>query len=462
MSLAQVNVILDDGVAIFIHQPSGRWCSLDAQDLGLDMPKFYGPLANIGLTQDIRIEVENLVQSNLLEVEASIKSTEGDGRGFEYLLLKCTSACNYSCTYCYDHDEEHTSKNLDLSDTLKIVEEAIQMCSSNLTLLFHGGEPLLKKKFLQDVSSFALEKSRQYGKHIFFKIQTHGGAFNDEIIDFLTSYNFFVGISMDGPADINDKFRILKNGKGTYNKFDAAYQRYPDFMKSRCGIITTPTTVSAGHFLRVARHFRDMGFTAWRTTNYLAIGRVQDDWGFETDTDTYVDSIMALVDGIESGEFDGFYIGSVISLLNNLLTDERPDMCSPGNSPCGAGRRFLSIEADGVILPCDTLDRKDFTVGSISTDSLKSALKHRNSTVIAESLPRRDCKSCSLLGVCGGTCLGLSSLTENRPMLCKSYKKLYPALMRRLHRSDRLLTYFEECTELHARHLNIFDHAEAA
>jgi uncharacterized protein len=446
--------IAEKQVLLAIHRPTGRWCSVDMNDVVTPLPSGYGRLemlAELG-HKDLADEmIEGLALHEIL--------TDTDNRSFEYLLLKCTSACNYSCTYCYDHDEVHTSKNLDYEKTIEHVKEAIDLTRSHLTLLFHGGEPLIKKHFVQDVTVFAQRYAEKVGKRIFFKIQTHGGMFTDEIVQFLTEYDFFVGISMDGPPDINDKFRVLKNGRGTYEKFDVAYRRYGDFMRARCGIITTPTTGSAQHLLRVARHFRDLGFRAWRITNYLAIGRVQDEWSYETDTETYVSSILALVDAIEEGEFTGFYIGPVISLLTNLLSDERPDMCTPGNNSCGAGRRFLSVEADGEILPCDTLSREEFSVGNISVDSLRSALQHPNAKVIAKSLPRSDCQSCSLLGVCGGTCLGLSSLTQNRKMLCESYKRLYPDLMRRLHYSTKLLDYFEQCSSLQDEMLNLVEPA---
>lgn len=429
-----------DSTLIAIHKPTGKWCSLeiDSEHSAKLCPGQHFQKFPFSADSDVFNAVVDALDLNQGEQFS-------DGRSFEYLLLKCSSACNYHCTYCYDHDEVEKSKNLDLHATCSAVKQAIDLSRTHLTLLFHGGEPLIRFRFVHDVSIFASSYAASAGKKIFFKLQTHGGMFDDAIVDFLTRYDFFVGISLDGPREVNDKFRVLKNGQGTYAKFEAAYHRYPEFMRERCGIITTPTTVSAQHLLRVARHFRDMGFRAWRTTNYLAIGRVQDDWSYETDSDTYVNAVLGLVDAIEAGEFDGFYIGPVMSLLTNLLSDERPDMCTPGNNSCGAGRRFLSIEADGTILPCDTLNRNDFSVGHISLDSLKDALRHPNAEQISASLPRRGCHFCALLGICGGTCLGLSSLSRVRPMLCEAYQRLYPELMDRLLRSSKLADYFDEC-----------------
>lgn len=258
-----ISYMISDDVFIAIHRPSGRWCSLDMDGVApYDIGSGYGAVSSIP-----GIENSSLLES-LLEALAIDEQRSGkDNRSFEYLLLKCTSACNYSCTYCYDHDEIHKSKNLDFENTCDRVKEAIDLSRQHLTLLFHGGEPLIRKRFVQDVSAFAREYARSVGKEIFFKMQTHGGMFTDDVIDFLTEYDFFVGISLDGPPAINDKFRILKNGNGTYERFHAAYLRYGEFMHERCGIITTPTNVSAQHLLHVARHFRDMGFKAWRTTN---------------------------------------------------------------------------------------------------------------------------------------------------------------------------------------------------
>lgn len=450
---SDISYIAENKVFLAIHHATGKWCSVGAADIeGYAIQDGCGRLETLA-EQGHRSFVAEIVEG--LALDDARNGT--DNRSFEYLLLKCTSACNYSCTYCYDHDEVNTSKNLNLEKTIERAKEAIDLARSHLTLLFHGGEPLIKKRFVQEVTIAAKRHADETGKRIFFKLQTHGGMFSDDIIAFLTEYNFFVGISLDGPAEINDKFRISKTGKGTYENFDAAYRRYGAFMRERCGIITTPTVGSAQHLLLVARHFRDLGFRAWRTTNYLAVGRVQDEWSYETDTDTYVNAILALVDAIEAGEFDGFYIGSVISMLTNLLSDERPDMCTPGNNSCGAGRRFLSVEADGAILPCDTLNREKFTVGNISVDSLKTALQHPRAKIIAESLPRSVCQSCSLLGVCGGTCLGLSSLTETRKMLCHAYKRLYPELMRRLHHSGKLLEYYEQCSSVQDEMLALAD-----
>ncbi len=454
--MTETRYITRRDVLIAIQPSSGRWCSFDTADLfPLPPAERIWRLEELPIANPDRRELAELVEATLAG-QGATDDDGGDHRSFEYLLIKCTSACNYHCTYCYDHDQLDQARNLDLERTCAIVEQSIRSASGrSFTLLFHGGEPLIRKRFVREVTEFARSVAREANVRLFFKLQTHGGMFDDEIVEFLDENEFFVGISIDGPREINDLHRVLKDGSGTYHRFESAYHRYRSFMSRRCGIVTTPTIYSAEHFLAIARHFHAMGFRGWRTTNYLAIGRVRDDWRLETGEETYVASVMALIDAIEEGEFDRFRIDPVFSHLGNLLSPERTNMCKPGNNPCGAGRRFLSIEADGTVLPCDTLSREEFTVGSIPESRLREMLDHPNALKIAHSLPRSSCRQCVLLGVCGGTCLGLSSLTENRPLLCNAYKRIYPELMRRLHLSDRLLDYFTGCMEEEDRLLRL-------
>lgn len=448
--------ITKEDVLIALHQQSGRWCSLGLGEISNEIvPDGIWDWVSLPLTSERKDEI--------LEAVAPALDDDGEGawdddRSFEYMLVKCTSECNYCCTYCYDHDEVDTGNNLNAEEVCRLVKEGIESSSNGyFTLLFHGGEPLLRFEFVRRVAEFAKDIADKSNVRLFFKLQTHGGLFSDAVIEFLDEYDFFVGVSVDGPKEINDKHRVLKNGSGTYHLFESAYKKYRDFMKNNCGIVTTPTTISAEHFLNIARHFRDMGFRGWRTTNFLAVGRVQDDWSLETDESTYVNSVLGLIDAIEDGEFDGFYIDPVISFLTNLLSDERPNMCMPGNNSCGAGRRFISVEADGAILPCDTLPRDQYVTGQISENNLNDILAHQNAQNIADSLPRNDCKECVLLGVCGGTCLGLSTLENNRPFLCKAYKKLYPELMYRMHFSERLREYYESCMNVEDKYLGLIE-----
>ncbi|MCU7816223.1 MAG: radical SAM protein [Candidatus Thiodiazotropha sp. (ex Rostrolucina anterorostrata)] len=296
--VSSTNYISIRDTLVAIDRQSGKWCTLDQSEL-----------SNVTLKPGVwdinTLPIDSMYKEQLVKTVAPALASEkgvnhSDNRIFEYLLVKCTSECNYSCTYCYDHDELEKGEKLDASQVCRWVREGIEHCNGCFTLLFHGGEPLLRKRFIMEVTEFAKNYAISKGVKLFLKLQTHGGMFTDEIIGFLTANDFFVGISIDGPAEINDRYRILTNGKGTYHKFEAAYERYTNFMQSRCGIITTPTDASAPHLLQIARHFRDMGFKAWRTTNYLAIGRVQDDWRYEAQEEVYAKGILDLADAVEN------------------------------------------------------------------------------------------------------------------------------------------------------------------
>jgi uncharacterized protein len=94
-----------------------------------------------------------------------------------------------------------------------------------ITITLHGGEPLLVKRAWY--SWFLGKAASIFGKDvkISFALQTNGILLTDEWIDFLVENNIGFGISVDGPADIHDKFRVDHKGRGTYAKTEAAIKR---------------------------------------------------------------------------------------------------------------------------------------------------------------------------------------------------------------------------------------------
>ena len=94
-----------------------------------------------------------------------------------------------------------------------------------ITITLHGGEPLLVKRpwyswFLDTAASIFGSDVR-----VNFALQTNGILLTNEWIDFLIGNNIGFGISVDGPAEIHDRFRIDHKGRGTYAKTEAAITR---------------------------------------------------------------------------------------------------------------------------------------------------------------------------------------------------------------------------------------------
>lgn len=103
--------------------------------------------------------------------------------------------CNLSCTYCYENpmrEAGNFSRRLDLEAAKRSLEKQ----GSNFSLF--GGEPLLSGiDVLEDVFKFGLERFGQSG------VQTNGALITDAHIELFAKYKVHVGISVDGPGELN-------------------------------------------------------------------------------------------------------------------------------------------------------------------------------------------------------------------------------------------------------------------
>jgi uncharacterized protein len=89
---------------------------------------------------------------------------------------------------------------------------------------WHGGEPtLLGVEFFRKAVEFQ-KKHLPEGKKLINGIQTNGTTIDQEWCDFLAKENFYIGLSLDGPRELHDHYRVTKGQKPTHKQVVQAYQ----------------------------------------------------------------------------------------------------------------------------------------------------------------------------------------------------------------------------------------------
>lgn len=146
--------------------------------------------------------------------------------GVLQVILKVAERCNIACTYCYfffGGDESYKDNPAYMSaDTVKdfaqFVRDAINDYNLDLVrIIIHGGEPLMMKKSRMRSLLEQIEQASK-GTTLQFTIQTNGMLIDDEWVDLFSEHNVYVGISLDGPKEVNDQYRLDKRSRGTYDR----------------------------------------------------------------------------------------------------------------------------------------------------------------------------------------------------------------------------------------------------
>ena len=143
------------------------------------------------------------------------------------IVVKVASRCNINCSYCYMYNLGDMSYKLQPkfieNETVKIFAKKMLNHSqtnklNSVVIIIHGGEPLLMKK--DDMISFVnhFDLLKENGIEVIFYLQTNGMLIDNEWCTIFKKHDIKVGISLDGPKQINDTYRVDKQGNGTYDR----------------------------------------------------------------------------------------------------------------------------------------------------------------------------------------------------------------------------------------------------
>jgi uncharacterized protein len=143
---------------------------------------------------------------------------------FTFVLVKLASRCNINCTYCYWFRDAEVYKKpavltVDAEDAFcQRLEEHIRKFEiDHFMMVFHGGEPLLfpKRRFIA-LQEKLLEIEERTECSLMRGVTTNAMLIDKEWAQILAEFEVNVSISIDGPADIHDKYRLDFKGRGTH------------------------------------------------------------------------------------------------------------------------------------------------------------------------------------------------------------------------------------------------------
>jgi uncharacterized protein len=146
---------------------------------------------------------------------------------FSLFLCKIHSRCNLNCTYCYMYNlADQSWKQQPKLMTLPVVkctakrirEHVLAHKLNRIEVVMHGGEPLLAAaKYVRAFTDVMLSELSDV-TDVSFGMQTNGTLLTPEIADLLVERKIMVGISLDGPQEVNDLHRIYHSGRSSHDR----------------------------------------------------------------------------------------------------------------------------------------------------------------------------------------------------------------------------------------------------
>lgn len=341
---------------------------------------------------------------------------------FSTMLKPAGSACNLDCHYCYYLDKavQYGGRQAVMSDELLELYVKQYICANEVDTVqfcWHGGEPLLLGV---DFYRRAMEFQRKYadGKRIENTLQTNGTLVDEAWCDLFASNNFLVGVSLDGPEDIHDAFRLTKGGKPTFARVMETVRMF-----ERSGVeFNTLSVVNRrceGRGAEIYRFFRDTVHSKYM--QFLpAVEHVVDKPGFHRPLIVSPDREGARVaEWSVTAEgygrflcdvFDQWVVGDVgryyVQMFDASLAQwcgVQPGVCSMGET-CGDA---LVVEHNGDVYSCDHFVYPEYKLGNIAQtplDEIYRTAKRREFGLNKRNTLPSECLRCKFYFACRGEC----------------------------------------------------------
>ena len=289
-----------------------------------------------------------------------------------HIMLKPRGAiCNLDCHYCYFLSKEFMYPDSEFRMSESMLEEYTRQYIEaqqvpEVTFAWQGGEPtLMGLDFFKKAVEFQ-QKHKKPGMRVENALQTNGTLLDAEWCEFLHKSDFLIGLSMDGPRELHDFYRVDKGGQPTWEKVMRA-ARLLQKHKVRFNILTTVHAANAPHPLEVYRFLRDEVKTEFM--QFIPIVERDNETGYQEGNTVKDRSVTAeqygdfLIQIFE--EWVRRDVGKVFVQIFDVAlagyAGHRPGLCI-FEETCGSA---LAMEHNGDLFSCDHYVEPNYLLGNI-------------------------------------------------------------------------------------------------
>jgi uncharacterized protein len=318
------------------------------------------------------------------------------------ISLNVMQACNMSCGYCYADQGKFGGRARAMSATVakaavdRLLAESAP--GADVVLGFMGGEPLLARRLIHDLTRYASRAADKAGRRIRFSLTTNLTTVRPEDARLFAEFPFTVAVSIDGGPGHHDAVRRMNDGTSAYGRVRRGLETLDRHGRPRHLAARATVTPQTGDLLPVLEHLIDLGF---------------DEVGFAAvlvspDPDLALgaaDFPIFLERMVACGEVALRHLaaGRRYPFGNFETAMQQIHRGSHRPYPCGAGAAYLSANAEGQLFACHRLvDDPAYAMGDLATGPDQTARSaHLRRSHVDQMEP---CSGCWARYLCGGGC----------------------------------------------------------
>lgn len=358
-------------------------------------------------------------------------------RAFHVMTKPIGPICNLDCEYCFYLDKEKLypdTGSFRMNDEIleNYVKQYIEAQQVNeVTFAWQGGEPtLMGVDFFRRAVAYQ-KKYRRTGMTIQNSFQTNATLLDDEWGAFFKQNNFLIGVSIDGPPEIHDKYRYDKRGRSSSEQVLSGL-RVLQKHKVDYNVLCVVNRHNAEYPKQVYAYFKELGVAFMQF-----IPAVEHFGGKPENPNVSPRSVTARQYGKFLCQiFDEWVVNDIGEIFVQIFDvaleawmGYTPSLCV-FNETCGDA---LALEHNGDLYSCDHFVTPDYHVGNITetsiTELVDSDFQRKFGTDKRDTLPEY-CRTCEVKFVCNGGCpknrfIKTPTGEDGLNYLCAGYKQFF-------------------------------------
>ena len=378
--------------------------------------------------------------------------------------------CNLHCEYCFYLEKKAlfgSDANYRLSDDVLsafITNYITTQPTPVVEFVWQGGEPTLAGiEFFQRVIKLQKPFSRE--KTITNSLQTNGTLLTEKWCRFLKKNNFMVGISLDGPQEIHDRYRFDRKGKGSFEKVMRGLRLLQEH-EVAYNVLACVARETEKRPLEVYRFLREQGVEfiqfspvverfpdamslnlGLRLASPASLDKEETQvqiFPWSVSPEGYGDFLIAIYEEWVRNDVGKVFVMNFEWALNAWIGNPSP-VCVHART-CG---RSVVIEHNGDVYACDHHVYPQYRIGNILESGLMEQVEascKKGFGIDKEKALPQWCRECDVLAACQGGCPKhrFAKTRYDEPglnYLCDGYNKFFRHIRKYLRAMTKLLEH---------------------